>query len=442
MRLTSKLFPLLQGIALLLALVLAVPLSAQEASEEASSGELPAVSAFKAEQDRGLNADRLAILMVPLTAAELSEIADIWQGYVRASLDESARLNLALIDADDAQAKPLREKLARLTATHHGLVPLYELVLENWDRKGAEPEDTQAHRNFIAAVQADAVRTTDVRTLVRFLTAWLFSIEGGLGVLLKLMGVLVAIWAMMFVARFARRLARRGMGKVPTLSNLLKSFVLTAVYWVTFVVGVLVVLALFGVNVTPLFAVVGGLSFILGFALQDTLSNLASGLMIMVLKPFDMGDFIQTAGISGIVDEMSVVSTQIRTFDNQIIVVPNSKIWGDVITNVSALSTRRVDLVFGIAYTDNAAHAIKVLQQLIANHKLCLSDPAPEIFVGELGDSSVNVFCRPWSKSEDYWTVYWELMGQAKERFDGEGISIPFPQRDVHIYQATKSEGE
>jgi small-conductance mechanosensitive channel len=441
MRQIHTMLGLFQIMTFLLAFGLVAPVMAQVSNEETPTDNLPSVSAFAAAQDSKLNAEQLAILLVPLTAGELSEIADVWQGYVRAALDQSARLNLALIEADDPQAKQLRERLASVTATHRGLIPLYELVLENWDRKGAAPEDTQAHRDFVSAIQADAVRTTDPRTLVRFVTTWLFSIEGGLGVLIKLAGLLVAVWAMMFVARFARKVAGRGLNKVPNLSNLLKSFVLTAVYWVTFVIGILLVLALFGVNVTPLFAVVGGLSFILGFALQETLGNLASGLMIMVLKPFDMGDYIQTAGIAGTVDEMSIVSTQIRTFDNQIIVVPNSKIWGDVITNVSASDTRRVDLVFGIGYTDSAARAIKVLKELVADHKLCLGDPAPEIFVGELGDSSVNIFCRPWSNSEDYWTVYWDLTGQAKEHFDAEGISIPYPQQDVHLYQVTHNEG-
>jgi len=441
MRQTIHILRLLQGLALSLALALAFPLSAKEATDEESSNNQRPVSAFAKAQSPDLSAEQLAILLVPLTSEELSEIAAVWQGHVRAALDEAAHLNLALVDASDAQAKQLREQLAGMTEAHRELIPLYELVLENWDRKGAVAEDSQAHRNFLSAVQADSVRTTDIRTLMRFVTAWVFSVEGGLGVLIKLAGVLVAIWAMMFVARFARKLARNGLKNVPNLSNLLKSFVLTAVYWTTFVIGILIVLALFGVNVTPLFAVVGGLSFILGFALQETLGNLASGLMIMVLKPFDTGDYIHTAGISGVVDEMSVVSTQIRTFDNQIIVVPNSKIWGDVITNVSTSDTRRVDLVFGIAYTDNAAHAIKVLQELVAIHKLCLSDPAPEIFVGELGDSSVNIFCRPWCKTEDYWVVYWDLTGQAKERFDVEGISIPFPQQDVHLHQVEPIEG-
>jgi len=143
------------------------------------------------------------------------------------------------------------------------------------------------------------------------------------------------------------------------------------------------------------------------------------------------------SGTSGVVDNVSVIATTIRTFDNQIIMVPNSKVWGDVITNVNAASERRVDLVFGIGYTDSAPKAIDILTKLIEQNELCLTDPAPSIFVGELADSSVNIFCRPWVKTADYWTVYWDLLSQAKDQFDAEGISIPFPQRDVHVYQVT-----
>lgn len=251
--------------------------------------------------------------------------------------------------------------------------------------------------------------------------------------------IVVSIWVLIFAARFARGIARRGLDRVSSLSRLLRTFITTIVYWLVFVIGFLIILGILGINVTPVFAVFGGLSFILGFALQDTLGNLASGLMIMILKPFDTGDFIEVSGSSGVVDDMSVVSTRIRTFDNQIIVVPNSKIWGDIITNVSASPERRVDLVFGIGYSDDASVAIEILSGLIKAHPMCLEDPAPAVFVGELGESSVNIFCRPWCKSDDYWTIYWDLTGQAKIEFDKSGISIPFPQRDVHLIQAGTS---
>ncbi len=383
--------------------------------------------------EKTIPADDLEILLVPLTAEELSDVAGSWQGYVRSQLEDVAQINLQLRSASGEQEASLRSQLSSLSESGSDFLNNYRLVLEAWTLKGAKAEELEPHTDYILALKAGALKTTDLQTLFQNAWTWLFSWDGGVGVLMAALGVLLAVWAMMFVARMVRRITERGLGKIPTISRMLKRFIATTVYWVVFVLGILVVLALFGVNVTPLFAVLGGLSFILGFALQETLGNLASGLMIMVLKPFDTGDYIQVGGSSGFVDEMSVVSTKIRTFDNQIIVVPNSKIWGDVITNVSASEERRVDLVFGIAYSDNAAEAIDVLKDLVAQHALCLKTPEPEVFVGELGDNSVNIFCRPWSKSDDYWTVYWDLTGQAKERFDEEGISIPFPQRDVHL---------
>ena len=421
------------GVLLLLGMFLMVPVAAQETVTDTP----PAQSALEAAKNRALSELDLATFMVPLNSDDLAEVADVWQGYVRTFLEENAYLNVALNGASQSDAKPLRDELAARTAENRELRDLYEMVLKTWQQKGADPEALKKHQDYMLAVQAATVQTADPLTLLRAAGKWLVSSDGGLGVLLKLGGLLVAVWVMFVVSRVVRKFAQRGLERVPNLSRLLKTFILGAVYWLTFALGVMIVLALFGVNITPLFAVLGGASFILGFALQETLGNLASGLMIMVLKPFDTGDYIQVAGTSGVVDDMSVISTTIRTFDNQVITVPNSKIWGDVITNVSASATRRVDLVFGIGYGDDASHAIEVLTDLVKADGLCLKDPIAEIFVGELGDSSVNVFCRPWVKSDDYWTVYWGLTGKAKERFDAEGISIPFPQRDVHLYQSS-----
>ncbi|WP_170393442.1 mechanosensitive ion channel family protein [Ruegeria arenilitoris] len=407
--------------------------NAQETADAKEAVEVEQDELLDEVVDTSISGEDLEILLVPLTADELSEVAGTWQGIVRSQLEEVAQINLGLRTASGEQEDDLRSQLASLSDSGSALLNNYRLVLEAWTLKGAKAEDLQPHSDYILALKAGALKTTDFQTLIQNAWAWLFSWEGGVGLLMAILGVLLAVWAMMFVARMVRRVTERGLEKIPTISRMLKRFIATAVFWAVFVLGILVVLALFGVNVTPLFAVLGGLSFILGFALQETLGNLASGLMIMVLKPFDTGDYIQVGGSSGFVDEMSVVSTKIRTFDNQIIIVPNSKIWGDVITNVSASEERRVDLVFGIAYSDNAAQAIDVLKELVSKHELCLKTPEPEVFVGELGDNSVNIFCRPWSKSDDYWTVYWDLTGQAKERFDVEGISIPFPQRDVHL---------
>lgn len=384
-------------------------------------------------------ASELEILTVPMTTVELSDLATTWQGHMKSLLEDIALLNLELQIADETRSIVLRTELSEKVEIQRSIQNSYSTVLDSWLSKGASEEDANQHETYLSSLRLEAIRTTDPRTLFNLTAHWLTSAQGGLGLALKVAGFLVALWLMRFIAKMLRRAAERGLSQVHNLSRLLQRFIVHTVYWMTFTLGILVVLAMFGVNVTPLFAVFGGLSFILGFAMQDTLGNLASGLMIMILKPFDTGDFIEIGGASGFVDEMSVVSTRIRTFDNQIIVVPNSKIWGDIITNVSASDTRRVDLVFGIGYSDDTAQAIDVLQELIVTHPKCLKDPEAEVFVGELGDSSVNIFCRPWCKPEDYWTVYWDLTGQAKERFDTEGISIPFPQRDVHLIQESSA---
>ncbi|MBU2943221.1 mechanosensitive ion channel family protein [Shimia thalassica] len=383
--------------------------------------------------DKTVSSNALKNYIVPLTADELSNLAGIWQDHLSQSIETYIELNASLEGLDENLAHKVREQITTLSDTHSVYSENYQIVLNGWLAKGGAADDVATHQSYLDAVSTATLRATDVRTLFSLATNWLISKDGGLGLLLQLGVFIVAFVVLLFVARFVRKTVSKGLERLPAMSRLLKKFVLTVVYWITIIVGLMVALGLAGVNVTPMFAVFGGLSFILGFALQDTLGNLASGLMIMVLKPFDTGDYIEISGASGNVDAMSIVSTQIRTFDNQIIVVPNSKIWGDVITNVSAAKTRRVDLVFGIAYSDNASQAVEVLKGLVANDPRCLKEPVPEIFVGELGDSSVNLFCRPWVATEDYWDVYWGLTGVAKEAFDQEGISIPFPQRDVHL---------
>ena len=197
-----------------------------------------------------------------------------------------------------------------------------------------------------------------------------------------------------------------------------------------------------GVNMAPLLAIIGAAGLVVGFALQGTLSNFASGLLIMVYRPFDVGDFIEAGGASGSVESMTLMTTLVKTPDNKSVHVPNNKVWGDVITNVTANATRRVDLSVGVCYTAKLEETRALLLELAEAHPLVLKDPAPNIQVHELGDSAVVFIVRPWSKTEDYWTVYWELTQAMKERLDSAGIGIPFPQRDVHVHLADGENAE
>ena len=233
------------------------------------------------------------------------------------------------------------------------------------------------------------------------------------------------------------RLAGKALSLSSSASQILKKFVVDAVRRVSTIAGLLFGLAAVGVNITPLVAVIGAAGFVIAFALQNTLSNFASGLLIMLYKPFDIGDFVETSSVSGKVKSMTLVTTNMMTPDNKLLVVPNNELWGNVITNVTGSSERRVDMVFGIGYGDDIALAERVLLEVVSAHPLVMNEPEPVIRVSELGDSSVNLICRPWVKTPDYWPVFWELTRAVKERFDTEGISIPFPQRDLHLYTET-----
>jgi small conductance mechanosensitive channel len=201
------------------------------------------------------------------------------------------------------------------------------------------------------------------------------------------------------------------------------------------IIGFLIALSQLGVEIGPMLTGLGIAGFVLGFALQDTLANFASGIMILAYRPFDVEDLIECAGgVFGKVSQMSLVSTTILTIDNQTLIVPNGKIWGDVITNVTAQRVRRVDLVFGIGYADDIPKTEKVLTSILEEHPKVLDDPEFVIKVFELGDSSVNFIVRPWVATDDYWDVHWDVTREVKMAFDREGISIPFPQRDVHFY--------
>ena len=197
--------------------------------------------------------------------------------------------------------------------------------------------------------------------------------------------------------------------------------------------GVLIALSQLGISLGPLLAGLGIAGFIIGFALQDTLSNFASGMLILIYRPFDVGDFVTAGGVTGKVSHMSLVNTTFKTIDNQVLIVPNNLIWSSVITNVTAQRLRRVDLVFGVAYSDDIEKVERILNEVVEEHELILDNPEPVIKLHELADSSVNFVCRPWVKTDDYWDVYWDMLRTVKMRFDKEGVSIPFPQRDVHV---------
>jgi small conductance mechanosensitive channel len=215
---------------------------------------------------------------------------------------------------------------------------------------------------------------------------------------------------------------------------LLASFTSNIAYVALVAFVVIAALGQLGIQTTSFVAIIGAAGLAIGLSLQGSLSNFASGVMIIAFRPFKVGDFIEAGGVSGVVEGIQIFSTQMRTGDNKAIIVPNSNITGSNITNYSAKDTRRVDLVFGIGYEDDIKKAKEILMELATSDERVLKDPEPVVAVSELADSSVNFVVRPWVKTADYWGVYFDLTEAVKLRFDKEGISIPYPQQDVYMH--------
>jgi len=251
------------------------------------------------------------------------------------------------------------------------------------------------------------------------------------------MNIVIAILIFFFGRMIARRLAeltRTVMGKTG-VEETLRTFLRNIVYYALLAAVIIAALGQAGLNVTSFLAVLGAAGLAIGLALKDSLSNFAAGVMLILLKFFEKGDYITAAGESGTVSAINIFNTVLTTPDNKRVIVPNSSVLAGTIVNVTANDTRRVDLVMGIGYDDDLLKAKQLLEKIVNEDERVLAEPAPTIAVSELADSSVNFVVRPWVKREDYWAVYFGLTEKVKLIFDQEGISIPYPQTDVHLYK-------
>ena len=244
--------------------------------------------------------------------------------------------------------------------------------------------------------------------------------------------------AVFIAGQMIAKSVRKGMVRLfdrTELDETLEKFLVSLVYYLILVMVMLAAINIAGVPTTSFLAVLGAAGLAIGLALQGSLGNFAAGVLMIIFKPFKVGDFIEGAGVAGTVEEIQIFTTQLKTPDNKTVIVPNAKMTGDNITNYTVKGTRRVDFVFGIGYEDDIDKARKVIEGIITEDKRVLKDPAPMVAVSELADSSVNFVARAWTSADDYWGFYFETTEKVKKQFDAEGISIPYPQRDIHVYE-------
>ena len=249
--------------------------------------------------------------------------------------------------------------------------------------------------------------------------------------------VAIAI-AIFYVGKIVVSLFVRGLRKVMQkreVDKTLETFVCNLVRIALMVVVVIAAISQVGIETTSFIAIFGAAGLAVGLALQGSLSNFAAGVLIVLFRPYRVGDFVEAAGIAGSVEQVQILTTVLKTPDNKMIIVPNSQIMDSIITNYSANDTRRVDMVVGVSYSDDLDKVHATLKELVAADERILDDPECKIAVSELADSSVNFILRPWVKTEDYWGVFFDLTETIKKRFDKEGISFPFPQQDVYLHK-------
>ncbi len=275
----------------------------------------------------------------------------------------------------------------------------------------------------------DALTNLDLSGVITGLTA-LLSTWG-----IRVVGAIALLFVGSMVAKGVRRSMRRALSRIPRVDPTLIPFLSGMVYYLILTFVVVACLGLFGIQTTSVIALLGAAGLAVGLALQGTLTNFSSGVMLLIFRPFRIGDFVEVGGVAGSVAEIGLFSTTMNTPDNVRIIVPNSSVYGTTIKNYAANDTRRIDLVMGVSYDDDLEVTAKTIEQVLAEDDRVLADPPPFVAVGELADSSVNFVVRPWCNKGDYWGLRCDLNRRLKEALEQAGCSIPYPQTDVHLFQ-------
>lgn len=404
---------------------------------EAEARSLDRISTVPSDQAMAqeLELEVLKAQLRPLTKSQVDEQLKLWMALLQKKCLEVRKVEVAALESEDVkEIADFNERAVELRGERSRLIERVDVVVNALDRKKGNVDDARAYLKSVVVAPPVTGWTAAMTTL----RAWVVNPDGGLQLARNIGVALLILMVFYVVGRFIANLVGRALKSMRKASELLREFVVGSVRKVVMFLGVLVALDQMGADLAPLLAAIGAAGLVVGLALQGTLSNLASGMLIMFYRPFDVGDTIAAAGKNGVVEGMTLFTTRIKTFDNQSMLVPNNMIWGDVITNVTANRTRRVDMTFGIGYGDDIGRAREVLMDVVRAHDKVLATPEPVIEVSSLGESSVNFIVRPWVETKDYWAVFWGLTRAVKERFDEEGISIPFPQRDLHVHAAGK----
>ena len=383
---------------------------------------------------------QLELLLKPLTKEQIQSEADAWFKLLQEKVQEISDTELAIQTQEDSSkiggaVDTEKEKLVvnstKLKTEQSNLINRLSTVLDAWDDKGG---DSKTYRQYMDAVGGVNFNLRDTGELTLRFTTWLQSPEGGILLgwnILKFGGILVAS---VFIAPKVGRLADVALSRIENISNLFRGFAVTIVKRTVLVVGGLLALASLGVNLGPILAVVGGASFILAFALQDNLGNFASGLMLLITKPFDVGDEVNLAGYWAYVDSISITSTKLKDFGGNIVTLPNNTVWTSDIVNYTHADIRKVRLGINIKFNQDVEQINKIWLDLAAAHPKVLESPGASIFPwNETYDYSISIGLSAWSKTDDYWDVYVDLLKSLQKQLEQENIVLAAPIQEIKL---------
>lgn len=399
-------------------------------------------------QDPTTSKTTLKHLLRPLSQDELDAELKSWLDILQETVSKSSQLLIQLEELrsdpepDKDRINQLQKELDQNRSREVTLILQTNLVIEELEAKGGPTEKIDAAKKYIKAISdkgSDERPIQELSTTIGSIKKWYNQEGGGERLVRRILVVLlnlVIFWAIVKLMGYGltKLLDRRRLG-----SKMLTHFISKTSGIAGLIIGMLFGLGSLGVEIAPLLAAFGAGGFVLAFALQETLGNFASGLMIMVYRPFDVDDLVEVDNVTGTVEKMSLVSTTLRSADNKELIVPNKKAWGETIINYTSKSIRRIDLEVGIGYNDDIEKACTILKEVADNYDGVLDKPSTSVGVKSLGDSSVNLFVRPWVHTSNYFDVKSDLIKMVKQRFDKEGISIPFPQREVHISETNSN---
>jgi len=375
--------------------------------------------------------------MAQLSLTQLELEATAQKTEVEALQAAMSAVSAELSAADDGAKEEVQGRYDEAKAALDSAADDLLVVVNALDDKGGDVTELRALLLSIQGVRADNL---DAGALAGMAAGWVqqskdWLVDNGPGMAVKAIVFLLILLVFKILAGMIGNLVDKATKRSKLeMSELLRSFFVGTTRKVVFLVGLMFAFSSVGVDLTPILTGLGVLGFVVGFALQDTLGNFAAGIMILLYRPFDLGDVVEAGGVVGKVTALSLVSATLTTPDNQVVIVPNGSIWGGTIRNVTANNTRRVDLALGVGYDDDLDKARAMIERIVTAHPLVLKDPGVQIEVSNLGESSVDFVVRPWAKTADYWTVYFDLTKQLKQACDADGFSIPYPQRDVHLH--------